>query len=103
MSRQEKILEEISNKAYRTFVGVFPELDRDVLVATGDLLAKIVIRYLHENNVVIKVDKELPEPPFDVSSDTYRWKKQMCRIVQSDMLKAGYVAVEPLIKEEKRV
>ena len=51
-----------------------------------------VFKYLHSRGVVIKVKRELPE---------LSWRQKNLEDgveVQQDMLKAGYIAVEPLIK-----
>jgi len=53
-----------------------------------------VKRELLEAGVVIKVDRELP------LLDCYSAYPTVVEKVQQDMLKAGYVPVEPLIKEE---
>jgi len=53
-----------------------------------------LLKYLHSQGVVIKVERELPfadwitVPPSEIAKYT-----------QQNMLKAGYKAVEPLIKE----
>ena len=46
------------------------------------MVTRKVLEYLHSQGVVIKVDKEMPHGT-----------------IHCDMLKAGYVPVEPLIKE----
>ena len=61
----------------------------------GDLLA-----YLHSQGVVIKAEKELPENNFICNLVTgEKYQDAGYRNAQRDMLKAGYVVVEPLIKE----
>jgi len=57
-----------------------------------------IIEYLHSQGVVIKVDRELPKRTWykdwggESGEDSYK-------LALEDM--AGYVAVEPLIKEQK--
>ena len=55
-----------------------------------------ILEYLHSQDVVIKADKELPHTVWNMKLEM-RDKK-----VQQDMLKAGYVAVEPLIAETQQ-
>ena len=52
--------------------------------------------YLHSEGVVIKADRELPED---------MWASPMNSVehdAQQDMLRAGYVAVEPLVRLDSR-
>lgn len=68
-----------------------------------------LFNYLHSQDVVFKVDRELPEHPIKVT--TYlglteeeantRQLESDCfmQVIQDEMLKVGYVATEPLIKE----
>ena len=57
-----------------------------------------IIKYLHSQDVVLKVGRKLPEV------ETYcQLARAECipkLAVQSKMIEAGYVAVEPLIKEQ---
>lgn len=60
-----------------------------------------VRRYLYDEAVVLKVDRELPEVPM---ISYFTGKKGTIILshykdAQQDMLKAGYVAVEPLMIE----
>ena len=96
MTKQEKIREGLE----RTIVD-----ERLILGYSGKLASKI-LSYLHSQGVVIEVERELPEYPYPLVTqiagemeiiDT--WHK-IYNEAQSDMLKAGYVAVVP-IKEEK--
>ncbi len=50
-----------------------------------------VLKYLHSQGVVIKVDKELP----------FLWDGYTMDGYIRELIEAGYVAVEPLIKESK--
>lgn len=73
----------------------------------GASLSQDIMLYLHSQGVVIKVDRELPENttrevvPGDIK------KSMLLRRVgdgyydkaQQDMLKAGYVAVKPLVEQ----
>jgi len=53
-----------------------------------------ILSYLYSQGVVIKVDRELPEIPF-----LPRIRQlEFGQIIQQDMLKAVFVAVEPLIE-----
>jgi len=64
------------------------DADGDELDIDGALGA--IFSCLHSEDVVIKVDKELPAPHKSYSlGEGYK-------IVQQDMLDAGYVATEPL-------
>ena len=55
---------------------------------------KCLIKNLDELGVVIKVDKPLPLPSLDV------FTTGVIKLSKADLDKVGYVAVEPLIKEE---
>ena len=57
------------------------------------LVASDILRYLHSQGVVIKVDKELPLSDYYFEDEAYETG-------QDDMLKAGYVAVEPIIGDK---
>jgi len=67
-----------------------------------DLHVDKVLKLLHSQGVVIKVDRELPD--YEDLHDCYDGKltspEQFKHDIQMDMLKAGYVAVEPLIGGE---
>ena len=54
-----------------------------------------ILRYLHSQGVVIKVDKELPKRFLCAG----RTSRESYKLGTEDMLVAGYVAVEPIIKE----
>lgn len=56
-----------------------------------------VIPYLHSQGVVIKVDKKLPTWALAIIGDEL--PNATYKVAQKDMLIAGYVATEPLIKE----
>ena len=69
-------------------------------------LADKIITYLKENNVVMKVEKDLPYISLrDAEIHDEVWSlsnfadslQEFGRKSQQDMLKAGYTAVEPLI------
>jgi len=58
-----------------------------------------LLRFLADNNCVIKVDKLLPENPYPDSVISMGYDKWMAyHQAQVDM--SGYVAVEPLIEEK---
>lgn len=66
------------------------------------VLADILIEYLHSQGVVIKVESELPKQDIYVSPAFGATVEQESKMggydeAQQNMLKAGYVAVEPLI------
>ncbi len=73
--------------------------DKDLLLFVDDIKAG-----LHSQGVVIKVDRELPIIPSVASrgweTQTDSWRNG-CANGQRHMVKAGYVAVESLIKEER--
>lgn len=62
-----------------------------------------IFSYLHSQGVVIKVEKELPFPMCTVRMNDPRYQDGAMIHAQKLMLEAGYVAVEPLIKEETNV
>ncbi len=59
----------------------------------GLTVGQDLVNYLHSQGVVIKVDRELPEP---VGVEIL--VGAIIHATQQDMLKAGYVAVEPLVR-----
>jgi len=69
-----------------------------------------ILHYLHSEGMVIKVEKELPKNPINITTDlglteeeaNIRQLQNNCfvEVIQDQMLQAGWVAVEPLIKEE---
>jgi len=71
-------------------------------------LTKLIISYLHSQGVVIKVDKELPDTMLTKTykgnkrnniSTTYTLGDKLAKDYQREMLRAGYLAVEPIIEE----
>ncbi len=69
-----------------------------------------IINYLHSQGVVIRVDRELPLiTPQEVEEHDTKWSssnfvdslQEFGKKKQRDMLNDGYVAIEPLIKEER--
>ena len=83
-----------------------------------DGIATQILEFLHSQGVVIKADRELPEnplsldyeklpPPFDeddskvTAEDVYLMHYNGIEKGKRLMLKAGYVAVEPLVDEKK--
>jgi len=80
--------------------------DEQRLVVGATLIVDGVFSRLHSQGVVIKVDRELPKtesekclPPFSVFYRGILLEQE--KKAQQDMLKASYVAVEPLIEGEK--
>lgn len=61
-----------------------------------------ILSYLHSQGVVIKVERELPEVPLWAIRDGIEIKSAdiVYKLALQDMLRAGYVATEPLIKEK---
>ncbi len=66
-------------------------------------IADAVLWVLNEDNVVIKVDRDLPEYEFFDCADIKNTKDMQSASNHTVklMLKAGYISVEPLIKEKK--
>ena len=57
-----------------------------------DNLVKDIMDYLHKHDVVLKAEGKLPKPKYPHSEiDAYIWE------AQTEMLKAGYTVVEPLV------
>ncbi len=81
------------------------EYHRELYLAGADIL----ISYLHRQGVVIKVDRELPKNPIKITDllgltteeATIRQLESDCfhEVIQDTMLKAGYVAVKPLVED----
>lgn len=108
MNKQEEIREGIARRL--------------LMIGTGNpdfKMAEIILEYLHSQGVVLKVERELPENPARSLENPYEpifssrdknfgkaveWESKHCsegvgyKNAQEDMLKAGYVAVESLIK-----
>ena len=63
----------------------------------GNLTPTNVLFFLEKRGVVLKVDRELP---INTCGDDYDCYESCHLIAQEDMLKAGYVATEPIVKEE---
>ena len=63
--------------------------------------ATLILEYLHSQGCRIEVDRELPENPYPLPTDEYDEEQQNLNTAyhrgQHTMLKAGYVAVEPLV------
>lgn len=58
---------------------------------------EIILQYLTQNQVAIRVDRELPKSTHSVEEYS-AWQSGYWQ-AQEDMLKANYVAVESLIEE----
>ena len=106
MTKQEEIREGI--------LKIIHFYNRGTTDANDAQLRDKLISYLHSQGVVIKVDRELPENPIwatlektVISGAGIETREQIklegagstYKIAQQEMLQAGYVAVEPLIKE----
>jgi len=65
--------------------------------------AFILQHRLHSQGVVIKIDKELPDKTVDEIDDLFeQWTLRpnyAKQLIQEELEKAGFVAVEPLVKE----
>lgn len=85
MPKQEEVREGMIDQ-----LGLIFPISRDIATKAAVELLKT----LHSKGVVIKVDRGLPKNPYTirVCIETY---DRSCR----RLLNAGYVAVEPLIKE----
>ena len=97
MTKQEEIKGEIYRILYDVACSPYPE--------RGGLLenrASQILAYLHSQGVVIKVERELP-PRYFANRKKMPWVSDydVEKNTQEEMLKAGYVAVEPLIEESK--
>jgi len=97
MNKQEKI-REMTKRI---------EVDRILIRYTGRTGAdlNVVKRELSEAGVVIKVDRELPDSPWGFNADNGLTEARILTrgyyCAEHDMLMAGYVAVEPLVKVSK--
>ena len=101
MTKQEEIRKEIASLTYQSCIdaGHKPRKESDYLPLADELLS-----YLYSQGaVVIKVKRELPEyapfperNPKPIEGAAFLLGMDIGR---EDMLKAGYVAVEPLIEE----
>ena len=93
MTKQEKIREGIFDILFGTCMHITDNPD--------DKTAE-VLRYLHSQGVVIKVDRELPKPILYghftmVDDERMATPREISEFTQQEMLEAGYVATEPLI------
>ena len=100
MTKQEEIREGMRSRLTYTFDFTTDEITTEIL------------SYLHSQGVVLKVDRELPKLdllaidwvcPLNHNPTTPYEKgevERLKRFAQDVLIYAGYVAVEPLIKEE---
>ncbi len=97
---QEKIMKGMA-KQLAQFDG--QDWDALSLEAQGTYKGRAIVLgcHLHSQGVVIKVDRELPDKPLadDWAEAIKAPRNAFYELAQKDMLKAGYVAVEPLVKE----
>ena len=102
MNKEEEIREYINQQIELAIVGVI--VASKFTEYYGGLVREArreIIKMQDSQGVVIKVERELPENAYLISS-TGKMDidyKMGYRGAQQDMLKAGYVAVEPLIGE----
>ncbi len=91
MTRQEEIREKVGK-----YIDVYAEFGTNVLVG-------MILEYLHSQDVVIKVDRELPEPTFGITINGRNVSRKTTHCVAKSahiqLIDAGYVAVESLIEE----
>ena len=98
LEKREEIREYLARKLLPDWVD--EDNVKDIRLSSEWLDAGEIIEHLHSVGVVLKVDRELPENPYDISEghpgmvtpDHYKYNK-----AQNEMLTAGYVAVESLI------
>lgn len=81
-------------------VGCNPDGDIGGLVREA---RKLIVGMLHKKGVVIKVNRKLPHLMPECPNN--EWSAGYCcgeEFMQEIMIEAGYVATEPLIKEEEK-
>ena len=66
-----------------------------------DVIQRQLLRYLHSQGVVIKIDKKPPKNPYTNSMGVFNYftRYNTYQIATLRMLKDGYVAVAPIIEE----
>ena len=89
MTKQEEIRSGVLGILQLHGMGVLKSV-----AAEGD-----IYKYLHSQDVVIKVDRELPRPKH-VTDETWEWMNDFLIRTRKEFIKAGYVAVEPLREVE---
>ena len=103
MTRQEKIREGIIkslNEFRQELQKPSALINVDTLVMLQGAFADKIMADESKQGVVKKVDRELPEiPPCQAGHS----RQEAYKDAQQDMLDNGYVAVEPLIKEDNNV
>ena len=100
MTKQEEIRKGIAKRLYAEHYSISKEDTFETTYKRYQVecldMADVALSYLHSQGGVMKVDKGLPEnvvQEFSPEYDNGYHRGEM------DMLKAGYVATEPLIKE----
>lgn len=83
-SKQEEIREGIENKLT---IGIAKG-------ETPEYLSKWIVEFLGIKGVVIKRDRELPEPDIVTNAEPYPCNELCHKMEQLNMKQAGYVAVE---------
>lgn len=112
MSKQEEIREGIAKQLYTDWNRYpfkdgrnnnelmhwsdLPEYSKDAYREWVDVY---VFQTLHSQGAVRKVERELPENPYHDRDGSSKSQYITYAYGQGDMLKAGYVAVKPLIEE----
>ena len=92
--------------------GIIRVIEKEMLCTIPEVVGRKVVKYLHDNDMVRKVERELPElrtipsnarETKEIKITIPSWWDDMSvvsylgKIHQQDMLKAGYTATEPLI------
>ena len=98
MTKQEEILEFVKFYLVGSIHGARVKYEdiSDYDQSTVDFLSEELLGELSKRDVVIKVEKALPENLMAKLASNEAYSE-----AQQDMLRAGYVAVESLRKEEK--
>lgn len=97
MDKRTQIREGLAEHFQTIFGSYFSESD-------CKSFATIAIKYLHSQGVVLKVDRELPQIIRGLAKEieyepSLTYEDRIVEGVLNRMLKAGYVATEPLVEE----
>ena len=98
MSTREEIrkgIEELSHRYIKGYIKPMPPMDYFNLLQN---LRKAILGELHKQGVVIKVERDLPENPYNedsIKDDLWLGAEDYKDIIEN----AGYTLVEPLIEE----
>ena len=107
MNIQEKIKEGIRQLIDGCYGARNPDYPKLIAFQPMKFLNEL-LPYLHSQGAVVKVDRVLPRCPVSIEDglspsivEFRQYNIKQWKTTQEIMLKAGYVAVEPLIKEGK--